>query len=121
MRRSYCDICCRELKYDEPVCRDDLGVMKRAYLEAHRKGRFYVVYSRAVVNKDGDVTHFREDYEFALCDECRDRIEKVIWAEVGKMTAEVAGKEVPNTFIAPQFPQVPDVEESCCPVQYTNG
>ena len=121
MRRSYCDICCRELKYDEPVCRDDLGVMKRAYLEAHRKGRFYVAYSRAVVNRDGNVTHFREDYEFALCDECRDRIEKVIWAEVGKMTAEVAGKEVPNTFIAPQFPQVPEVEESCYPVQYTNG
>ena len=123
MRRNYCDICCKEIGLDEFISRREtpLGLTKE-YLEAHRKGRFNVDYARAVVNNDGEVIHFDADYRFALCFECHDRIEKVIWAEVEKMTSEIAGKEVHNTFVAPQFPQVPELEETIDPVEgYTNG
>ncbi len=117
MRKNYCNLCCKEIS-DRPALISE----KKAYLEAHRKGRFNLEYARAVVNGNDEVTHFSADYQFALCGECQDRIEKVIWAEVEKMNAEIAGKEISHTFVAPQFPAVPEVEESSYPIPpYTNG
>ena len=123
MRRNYCNICCKEIEPADELIHKKIQLgLKKEYLEAHRKGRFDVDYSRAVVNNDGEVIHFDQDYYFALCFECHDRIEKAIWAEVEKMTSEIACKEVSNTFVAPQFPQVPELEETSYPViGYTNG
>lgn len=124
MRRNYCDICCKEIKPADELIHKKISLgLKKEYLEAHRKGRFNVDYARAVVNNNGEVIYFDQDYQFALCLECQDRIEKAIWAEVEKMTSEIAGKEVHNTFVAPQFPQVPELEEIDIPspTLYTNG
>ena len=117
MRRNFCDICGELVKDEEFRNPQEVMKEKKTFLEAHRNGRIDIEYSWAVLDKNDEVIHFFSDYDFRLCDKCRDRIESVIWKEIEQMTAERAGKEVITQFILPKFPhQAERIPEPSAPL-----
>ena len=112
MRKNYCDICGKEVNRDKS--KKEFLEEKKRYMEAHRRGRFDIQYSQAIVNGYGEVTHFSGDYEFALCGKCQDRLEKAVWNEIEMMIKENEGKAVTNVIILPKFPKEPLADTPTC-------
>lgn len=112
MRKNYCDICGKEIYQDKPT--KEFLEDRNRYMAAHRRGRFDIQYNQAIVNDAGEVVHFSGDYEFALCSECHERIEKAVWNEIEKMIEENEGKTVTNEIILPKFPKEPLIDTPVC-------
>lgn len=115
MRKLFCNFCGEDCSPFDGRQLPQIREERKAFLEAHRKGFFDIDYSRAVINKNGEVTHFSRDYEFTMCPKCRARLENAVWKEAEKMAVEFQGRRNVITIVAPQFPKLPEQEpEPCC-------